>query len=331
MDIRLEEAEDVHEDEEYLDELPACYRVKDDLRATSRPDLDLIEREFDLTKLNVVMKYLWMAGRPVPPRPLHHQLLLRREIVITERMDTHLLWGQGRIFLKPVPRFLLNPRFWDQHLSCARRVFCRRSTEPCIRCRLRACSVGFLVSYAALVAHESDYHIAQEKRLIPEETSWRQWRLFVRRILQAWPQEVQKQAASRFVYGELRLNRLNLIYLFLGRSFTGYLPRWNSYGSFYRDNTELVIGGAAYCVIILTAMQLGISTTRLAENEAFQAASYGVTVFSILAPLGGVGLIIAVFLVGFVVNWAWARQGLHEREKTLGRNITGITGESIDV
>lgn len=27
----------------------------------------------------------------MPPRPLHHQLLLGREIFVTERMDTHLL------------------------------------------------------------------------------------------------------------------------------------------------------------------------------------------------------------------------------------------------
>ena len=325
------------EDEEFLDEFPACYRVKDDLIAPTRPDLDLIERAFDLTRLHVIIKYLWMAGRPVPPRPLHHQLLLRREIVITERMDTHLLWGQGRIYLKPVPRFLLNPRFWDQYLaSCAAAqggpspVCGRSSAAPCVRCRLRACSVGFLVTYAALVAHESDFHIAQEKRLIPAETSWRQWRLFVRRPLRVWPQVVKTRAASRFVYGELRLNRLNLIYLVLGHSFRGYLPRWNSYGSFYRDNSELVVGGAAYCVIILSAMQVGLST-RLADDEAFQAASYGMTVFSIVAPLGGVGLIVALFLIMFVVNWAWARQSLHEREKVLGRTFDGSANESIDV
>lgn len=330
MDIRREESEDVLDDEEYLDELPASYRVKDDLIATAHPDLDLIEQEFDLKKLHIIMKYLWMAGRPVPPRPLHHQLLLRREVVITERMDMHLVWGQGRIFLKPIPRFLLNQRFWDRHLTCSKGLFCKRSTEPCVHCRLRDCSTGFLVSYTALIAHESDYYIALEKRLLPMNTSWRQWRIFVRGLL-AERDEVPSRAADRFIYGELRLNRLNLIYLFLGHSFIGYLPRWNSYGSFYRDNTELVIGSTAYCVIILSAMQVGLTTTRLADNAAFQAASYGMTVFSIVAPLGGVALIFIVFLIGFVVNWAWARQGLHEREKVLGRNIDGSTNGSIDI
>lgn len=48
---------------------------------------------------------------PMPPRPLHHQLLLSREISVTEQMDMYLVWMTGRMFLKPIPRFLLEPYF----------------------------------------------------------------------------------------------------------------------------------------------------------------------------------------------------------------------------
>lgn len=322
MNIDIANSENMPPDGEYSDELPASYRIKDDLVPATHPDVDLIAQEFDLTKLHNMMRYLWMAGRPVPPRSLHHQVLLQREIVITERMDMHLIWGQGRIFLKPIPRFLLNPKFWEDCLSCRQDHSCKDVTQqPCVSCRLRECSLGFLVSYTALIAHESDYYIAIEKHLIPLGVSWKQWRLFVRRLLTS-SSKIQSEVADRFVYGELRLNRLNLIYFFLGNSFVGYLPRWNSYGSFASDNFQLIIVAMGYFVIILSAMQVGLSTTQLTENESFQAASYGLTVFSILGPLAAIGLVILIFLVLFLVNWAKTWQGLKERERHLGRTLS---------
>ncbi|EJP62036.1 uncharacterized protein BBA_08960 [Beauveria bassiana ARSEF 2860] len=55
--------------------------------------------------------WLWIAGLPLPPRALHHQLLLGREVFVTEQMGMHLVWTAGRLFLKPIPRFLLEPGF----------------------------------------------------------------------------------------------------------------------------------------------------------------------------------------------------------------------------
>lgn len=68
--------------------LPASYRTEtDDLVASSRHAMTCIEKELDLERLDKVFCWLWLAGRPMPPRPLHHQLLLSREIFVTERMD----------------------------------------------------------------------------------------------------------------------------------------------------------------------------------------------------------------------------------------------------
>lgn len=65
-----------------------------------------VKKELDLRRLEKVIDWLWVVGRPMPHHPLHHQLLLGREIFITERMDMHLVWTRGWIFLKPIPRFL---------------------------------------------------------------------------------------------------------------------------------------------------------------------------------------------------------------------------------
>ncbi|KAI0421868.1 hypothetical protein F5X98DRAFT_225157 [Xylaria grammica] len=37
---------------------------------------------------------------------------LGRKILLTEEMDVHLVWTTGRMFLKPIPHFPLEPQFW---------------------------------------------------------------------------------------------------------------------------------------------------------------------------------------------------------------------------
>jgi hypothetical protein len=50
-------------------------------------------------------------------------------------------------------------------------------------------------------------------------------------------------------------------------------------------------------------MQVGLATTSLAGNDAFQSASYRFAVFSILSPLVAAGLILLAFCYMFVENW----------------------------
>ncbi|KAM3548062.1 hypothetical protein ARSEF4850_009637 [Beauveria asiatica] len=99
--------------------LPALYRKESgDLAAVGQHVTACVEEELDLRRLASIHGWLWVAGLPLPPRALHHQLLLGREIFVTERMDMHLVWTAGRMFLKPIPRFLLDPAFWAQYLCC---------------------------------------------------------------------------------------------------------------------------------------------------------------------------------------------------------------------
>lgn len=70
-----------------------------------------VEKELDLQRAISIHGWLWLAGPPEPPRALYRQLLLGREIFVTEQMDMHLAWTTGRMFLRPVPRFLLEPDF----------------------------------------------------------------------------------------------------------------------------------------------------------------------------------------------------------------------------
>jgi hypothetical protein len=241
------------------------------------------------------------------PRPLHYQLLLSREIFVTEQMDMHLVWTTGRIFLKPIPGFLLEPCCWSDFLSCRQGCLCSeagfnsRDTQECERRGLWKSALGFLFSYAALIRHESDFLIAKEKRLLPAEVKWPAWRTFVKQLD---TEHIYQKIHARFIYGELRLSRLNKIYRLFQRPFLrGYMSHWHQYGAFFQDNFAWLASVTVYIAIVLTAMQVGLATKSLADNDTFQSASYGFTVFSILGPLATTGLIILTFCYIFVNNW----------------------------
>lgn len=293
------------------------------LRAPGRLDVaSLLGQELDLARLSSVYSWLWVAGRPTPPRPLHHQLVLGREVLVAERMDMHLVWTGGLVFLKPLPRYLLEPAFWREHLSCPRGCLhgdvadvadaaaadasgraARRGqpavVSPCRRAQWRR-ALGFLYSYAALVSYESDFRIARERHLLPDDLDWPGWRAVARRVLER--DGLDRQVDPRFIYGELRLSRLNKIFLLSGRSvLRGYMPRWQQYGSYFRDNLAWLASATVYIAIVLTAMQLGLATS-LADNDAFKSASYGFTIFSILGPLVAATMIFLVFILMFVDN-----------------------------
>ncbi|KAK0743983.1 hypothetical protein B0T18DRAFT_416303 [Schizothecium vesticola] len=71
-----------------------------------------LRTELSLGGLADMLKHLWFAGTERPATPLHFHIAMGREIAIADRMDLHLLGAnKGRLFVKPIPRFLLDPVF----------------------------------------------------------------------------------------------------------------------------------------------------------------------------------------------------------------------------
>ncbi|KAK3364339.1 hypothetical protein B0T25DRAFT_493121 [Lasiosphaeria hispida] len=244
------------------------------------------EADLSVKRLNDIYDWLWLAGRPMPPRPLNYQQSASREIVLDERADMHLVWAVPRgIFLKPIPRYLLDHDFWRAHL--ADRKDCYKS------------ALGFLLSYTALIQHESDFFIAKEKRLIPENMTWESWIGLVRQLL---TNKDDNKIDIRYRYGELRLSRLNKVYWVRGFA-RGYCFPYQTYGEMFTANLGPVGVATVYIALVLTAMQLGLATPQLANDPMFQRASYGFVVFSILAPVGLVSAVAVIFLFFFFYNW----------------------------
>ena len=278
--------------------LAASYRTSDhDIFIARVNDLEYIKSEIGVDRLNEIHDWLWIVGRPIPPRALHLQIVEFREICITEQADLHLVWSPRRIFIKPVPRFLLDAEFWEKHL--------------CHNYELYKCALGFLLSYTALIKHESDYNIAINKHLLPEEVTWSHWILLVEQLLGC---RNLTDINKRYIYGELRLGRLNLICRLGKGRIRGYLSYSTTYSNFFQDNIRSFITLFAYITIVLSAMQVGLGTRRLQANGAFHGASFVFVVFSIVAPLilitAVVALLAGLFFYNLVLTMTYHKKRL---------------------
>ncbi|KAI0169703.1 hypothetical protein GGR52DRAFT_581018 [Hypoxylon sp. FL1284] len=275
--------------------LPAAHRTKRDHIIVPNLESCFLQKEFLVKRLNDVQDWLWICD---------HQAVISRDITITENPELHLVWSKNRIFLKPIPPYLLDPDFWAAHIVHDR--------------QLADCARGFLFSYTALIMYESDFRMAAQAGLLPAGVTWEAWKCLAGEILE---NHCYATVNPRYWYGELRLSRLNKVY----RVRKGFVLRGYSkvaahtvYVDLIADNFAALTAILGYVVIVLTAMQVGLGVERLQEDEAFQSASYGFTVFSIVAPLvAGVGILLAV-LAMFVSNWIVTKDYEGKRFREMG-------------
>ncbi len=99
--------------------LPASYRSGHNQLEPTSLSLSYLSAELGLNELEDFNHWFWLLSSPCLPRPLHDAAFLGREICITESLDRHLGLGRtSHLYLKPVPRVLLDPRFWRDYLPC---------------------------------------------------------------------------------------------------------------------------------------------------------------------------------------------------------------------
>lgn len=250
--------------------------------------------ELDVSRLNVIHEHLWLAGLERPARPLHQQVAIGRDIVVTESADLHLLWGGNRIYVKPMPDFLLSHSEWMDVIN--------QYTE------LHERASGFLLSYIWLICHRSDLRLAHEHGLLPKSIDWKAWTAFSGSVSRHLDWQHLNGINVRYRHGELRLARINWIYRLCSQTrgptslLRGYLPGHYHYESFIGAHLGWLVSAIAYAAVVLTAMQVGLATDELQSSSAFQRASYGFTVFSILAPVIAVAVVLLLTLLLVIFN-----------------------------
>jgi hypothetical protein len=254
-----------------------------------------LEQDLDLSRLNVIHGHLWMAGRPMRARPLHRQKMMGFEVLPTQQMDLHLLKFSNKVILKPLQEYMLDYNFWQQHIS--------------VKSELYKSACGFLLSYVWLITSPIDLKIAHELFLLPPSITWQWWKAFVKDFTSRVDIVALHQVNKRFLFGELRLGRINSIYRtrFMRTHFVrGYLYGYNRYVVFFQRKFGWILVVFVFFSLVLAAMQVGAAVKPLSENEAFLNVTYVFVVFSIVSVGAVLGLVGTIFVITFVFNMAAA-------------------------
>ncbi|KAK5707220.1 N-acetylglucosaminyldiphosphodolichol N-acetylglucosaminyltransferase catalytic subunit alg13 [Elasticomyces elasticus] len=276
------------------EDLPAAFRTRTKIAASTTSSFEsFLDVDLSVQRIDDIKHHLWLVGRPYLPRPLNIQIVLGRTIVPTSDASLHLVWTSSRIFVKPLPRYMLSQAFYQRHLS---------PPHP------HGPALGLLHSYLALVPTELDFVLAHETHLLPHSLEWKDWRALARRLLDHYPGDtIRDHLPARYGYGELRLGRLDKIYrIRQGEWLHGYSTSTGhpSYEAFFAENLGTFAAATVYIIVVLTALQLGLTTERLDDNHTFQNVCYGFAIFAIVSPIAALGSVMAISLVAFFAHWS---------------------------
>lgn len=277
-----------------FNDLSPVSRELQPLRSEHRDEvLSFLSAFFDLSRFDAIRRMLWLIAVHGAPRSLYYQKFLRREIVLAEDLDLHLVWAKSRIFIKPLPDFLLNYNFWETYISC----------EP----QLHRAACGLLYSYFGLIRFSHDLQVAQECRLVNANLDYRAWAEFARTTLPNLDPYDPETMDARFQYGELRLHRLETIHRyspwkFSGSSiFEGFSHALNESYVPYMDQYNNAVSAFGAFVIVLSAFNLSLSA-RKNPNPDLQQAAYGFAIFAMILCATLIALFIVLPLITFLLT-----------------------------
>jgi len=232
---------------------------------------------------------LWLIAVHGAPRSLYYQKFLGREIVLAEELNLHLVWAKSRIFIKPLPDFLLNHEFWEANISC----------EP----GLHRAACGLLYSYCGLIRFGHDLQVAQECHLVNANLNYRAWTEFARTALSNLNPKDSNTMDPRFEYGELRLNRLDTIYRYSPYKFSissvlqgfphalteSYVP--------YMDQYNNAVSAFGIIVIVLSAFNLTLTAYPSTPNLDLQQTAYRFAIFAMVLCATLIGLFLLLPMI----------------------------------
>ena len=253
-------------------------------------------------KANAIHRHLWHAGTPGLFRALHEQYVFRRKIIVSEDPSLHLVWFSDIIYIKPLPPCLTNHEFFQEHI-------CGDDSRYRLAC-------GLLYSYIKLIQYESDYKIAINLGLVRSENltweKWQQFRLSLLNTIKADPDIINE----RYLYGELRLSRLNFIYAFRQFHPSGYHNAYIQYIPYFSRYFAAAILVFAFASVSLSAMQVAIQVPGIHIPTMLATTCYRFSVAALIAVVAMLITMIGIFIPilywdvqsGFVANKRLARE-----------------------
>ncbi|KAK4096560.1 hypothetical protein N658DRAFT_348010 [Parathielavia hyrcaniae] len=188
--------------------------------------------------------------------PLHHHQTKGRDIVVDEDPRLHLLWHKTKVYIKPIPPYLLSAAFWDYIQTADASLF-------------RA-AAGFMRTYVYLIRYEIDFRKATsaELGLIPtahDQTSLT-FEAFVD-FLSQFENLSDADVSPRYrSYGQLRLARVNHLTRLVLRRWS-YFPRYSRLADELAYFVAAVLALFSVVSIFLGCMQVEIAVMSLRSGE----------------------------------------------------------------
>ena len=272
---------------------PECEHVPGHPRVKIKEPAELfnfLERDLYGAELERMAPWLWWMSKQDSANvsPLHRQRVKRRDIVLTEDPKLHLVWYHDRIFIKPLPKYLLSNTFWTRFVLADGAASSNHQ-----RLRVHRSALGYLRTYFYLVQYESDFRIATDPGLglVPAGVTWEQFCNFSANFTSIQDSDV----TPRYAYGEIRLTRLNFYSKLLVRRC--FFQRMESqYGDYFAQFYGPILFVFGILSVLLNAMQLGITVEQTGSLNtwlAFRSVSRWLSVVSLIG------------LAALIVGLAW--------------------------
>jgi hypothetical protein len=272
--------------------------------------------------LDVFAPYLWLVSTQssFSITPLHRQVVLARNIIVTQAADLHAIWYYDRVFLKPLPPYLLSHAFWEFIFGEPLEGDSKANNE---RQELYRAAIGFIRTYCHLIKDEFDFNIAMRHHLIPEGTTSESFAAFINNF-----KTINDDSANaRFRYGELRLSRLNFwAPLFLHRmEYFNPTRQASLYFSAYFQPLLFVFGSLS---VLLSAMQVALATDQSGTGlirawARFIAACQWVSVVSIVLVAAATGFLLLLLCFKTINEWIFATRALWRSRLRSRKSVTG--------
>jgi hypothetical protein len=233
-----------------LDYLPGHPRIK--LNDTTKLFKFLV-REFCSDDVDLVADKLWWMSKQDKRSisPLHRQKVKGRKIILSEDSKLHLVWIDDRIYIKPLPKFLLSYTFWKSYLDDSIKDVAKDQI------RVRKAALGYLRTWLYLIKYESDFRIALDYDLIPKDTRWDEFCDFTSEF-----EDIQQSDVHpRYAYGEIRLTRLNLYAPIAIRK--QYFQRVTyQYGAYFAQFYGPILFFFGILSVVLSGMQVAVAVEQ---------------------------------------------------------------------
>ncbi|KAL4773001.1 hypothetical protein BDW60DRAFT_222174 [Aspergillus nidulans var. acristatus] len=286
-----------------------------------------LAQDLETPILDELYPNLWLVARKSGANidPLHQQKAKGREITLLENPQLHLVWLHNKVYIKPLPEYLLNHYFWATCLSPDSEIPSNADLSP----NKRLTALGFVRSYAHLIKYRSDFALAQELHLIPDSIEWAAWCRFI----QYFRNYNDNQVAKRYHYGQLRLSRLNwAVRLFQPPSANAVwfyqVPYW-SIQTFLRHITAPLIFGFAIISVVLSSMQVLLSASTdnpelgllsVSQNQLLRQAcwAYSISMLILSALISTLLFVVPVTVLIWQISWGFRKRGKQVAMFTLG-------------